>query len=92
MDALINDFAEYVLKLSEASTQTRVADDRPIYLQYLADSGVLLALLVSRADRAAIDAALKSHERLWGHTWLQDDAFNEPASALGKFKERFHAE
>lgn len=92
MNSLANDFADYVLKLSEAAKKTRVAEDRQLYSKYKADAGVLLALLVSDAERDVIVAAIESHERLWGHTWLQDDAFKKPAIALDVFKKRFLAE
>jgi len=72
--------ARYVLQLSESAAETHRAEDRGIYRSYLADAAVLLALIVSGAAHAEIVGKMEQHERLWGHTWLQDPAW-EPARA-----------
>ncbi len=83
--------ADYILKLSEAAANTHFSADRPLYEKYLADAAVLLALIVSGADPGQIDDAVKRHERLWGHTWLQDEVFKKPADAFEVFKGQLRA-
>lgn len=73
--------ATYVLKLRDAAGATRQAEDRPIYAKLLADAGVLLALVDTAADPDVIADAAAAHERLWGHTWLQDPEFEKPSKA-----------
>jgi len=72
-------FANYVLAL-KAAAATHRAEDRRIYELLLGDAAVLLALATKGNDHAALLAAVTSHERLWGHTWLVDDAYREPSA------------
>ncbi len=87
---MIDVLAQYILKLSEAASKTRNADDRPLYGMYLADAAVLLALIISNAEDSLVFDAVKSHERLWGHTWLQDEAYKIPVAAFKAFKNELH--
>jgi hypothetical protein len=82
------ELADYILKLQRAYEKTRQAEDRTLYQRYLAEAGVLLALVETDADHAIISAAVESHERLWGNTWLQDDAYRVPSEAWGSVKRK----
>ena len=84
---MTKELAEYVLRLRDAAGATRRAEDRPIYEKLLADAGVLLALAETVTDQNAIANAVASHERLWGHTWLQDPVFEKPSAAWQKVKD-----
>jgi hypothetical protein len=80
--------AEYVLALRDAAGATRQAEDRPIYAKLLADAGVILALVDTGADPTIIADAATAHERLWGHTWLQDPVFEVPSKAWQEARNR----
>lgn len=84
--------AEYILKLRDAAVATRQAEDRSIYAKLLADAGVILALIETGADQDVIAEAVGTHERLWGHTWLQDPVFEESSNAWEKVKAGLSAE
>ena len=71
--------AQYVLSLKTARDTTHRAEDRAIYEEYLADAAVILALAESEAPITLIAEAIRKHERLWGHTWLNDDMCKEPS-------------
>ena len=71
--------ASYVLALEQSSRATVRAEDRPIYQQLLADAASLLAAAVAGEELESILARISTHDRLWGHTWLQDSAY-KPAS------------
>ena len=72
--------AHYVLSLKAAQSSTHSAEDRAIYEKYLADAGVILALAETEAAPHLIASAIQQHDRLWGHTWLNDDAYKEPSA------------
>ena len=80
------ELADYILKLRRAHEETRRAEDRSLYERYLGAAGVLLALVEADADQATISAAVASHERLWGNTWLSDPVYRVPSAAWQKVK------
>ena len=61
--------ADYILCLSQSLEHTHHANDRPLYQTYLAESAVMLALLVRDSD-AQIEPLIKSHARTLGYSWL----------------------
>jgi len=65
------DLARYILELHTAAESTHSAADRPLYRDYLAETAVMLAQVVTGADAAALLTLVQSHERTRGHTWLQ---------------------
>lgn len=69
--------AQYLLSLNKAKVLTHHAEDRAIYEKYLVDAAVILALVESEASSHLIESAIQMHERLWGHTWLSDDVYEE---------------
>jgi hypothetical protein len=73
--------AAYVLKLEDCARRTHRAEDRSLYEKYLADAAGMLAMSVVAQPIAALRERAKSHERLWGHTWLQDEVYREAAEA-----------
>jgi hypothetical protein len=79
--------AQYILSLHDAASKTHRAEDRPIYQMYLADAAVLLALAETGGCSPALVAAITEHERLWGHSWLLDDAYKGPSSAWTAVKQ-----
>lgn len=81
------ELAEYVLKLNEAAQSTKRAEDRPLYEKYLAHAAVILALAESGAEKETIQKEVQTHERLWGNTWLVDDAYKNPSNAWQKVKD-----
>lgn len=87
-DPMKAELADYILKLQRAYEETRQAEDRTLYERYLADAGVLLALVETDADTDTIHAAMASHERLWGNTWLQDDVYRVPSEAWENLKRK----
>ena len=80
------ELAAYILKLNEAAQSTKRAEDRPLYERYLASAAVILALVESGADTNIIEEEAQAHERLWGNTWLVDDAYKIPNEAWQKVK------
>jgi hypothetical protein len=70
--------ADYVLALRDAASMTTRAEDRGIYSMLLADGGILLAMATAGESAARLAEAAAKHERLWGHTWLQDAAYQGP--------------
>lgn len=81
------ELAEYVLKLNEAAQSTKRAEDRPLYEKYLAHAAVILALAERGAKKETIQKEVQTHERLWGNTWLVDDAYKNPSNAWQKVKD-----
>ena len=81
------ELATYILKLNEAAQTTKRAEDRSLYEKYLASAAVILALVESDAENEVIQNEVQTHERLWGNTWLVDDAYKNPSSAWQKVKE-----
>jgi hypothetical protein len=70
--------ADYILALRDAARITTRAEDRGIYSTLLADGGILLAMATRGEPVSGLIAAAAKHERLWGHTWLQDGAYQAP--------------
>ncbi len=64
------ELADYVLCLSECAAQTKQANDRPLYTDYLADAAILLASAERGASRGELKEKLERHERLLSQTWL----------------------
>jgi hypothetical protein len=79
--------AAYVLKLEDCSRRTHRAGDRSVYQTYLADAAGILALSISDQSVASLKDRAQSHERLWGHSWLQDEVYREAADAWKLVKE-----
>ena len=86
---LTSELANYVLALHKAAASTRRTEDRVLYEKYLADAAVLLALAETNATQDDIRKAVNTHERLWGNTWLQDEAYKGPAAAWQVVKGAF---
>ena len=78
------ELATYILKLNEAAQSTKRAEDRSLYERYLASAAVILALVESGAATNIIAEEAQAHERLWGNTWLVDDAYKVPSDAWQK--------
>lgn len=76
----------YILDLSESADATHHAEDRPVYESYLADAAFLFALVVDGAEKAKIEEYIQGHERLWGHSWLQDPVYKKPRESFEKIK------
>ncbi len=81
------EIAQYILSLRAAASMTNRTEDRRLYEMYLADAAVLLALAETEAPSISIREAIQTHERLWGNTWLVDDAYKEPSAAWQKVKQ-----
>jgi hypothetical protein len=81
------EIAQYILNLRAAASMTHRAEDRPLYEKYLADAAVLLALAETEAPSTSIREAVRRHERLWGTSWLVDDAYKGPLAAWQKVKQ-----
>ena len=81
--------AQYIRSLHASASMTHRAEDRSLYEKYLADATVLLALAETDAPWTSILEAVRSHERLWGNTWLVDDTYNGPSTAWQKVKQFF---
>jgi hypothetical protein len=79
--------AAYVLCLESCLERTHRAEDRSIYVKYLAEAGGLLAACVAGAPMPELVSRVSSHERLWGYTWLQDPVYREAAAAFAEAKE-----
>ena len=80
------ELAAYILKLNEAAQSTKRAEDRQLYERYLASAAVILALVESGAENNIVEEEVQAHERLWGNTWLVDDAYKIPSNAWQKVK------
>jgi|GEM_PF-1726559 len=65
--------SQYTLSLSLAASQTRYAEDRPLYEKLLADAAVILALLETEASLNEVLAAVNNHDRLRGSLRLKGD-------------------
>ena len=83
------EIAQYILSLHAAASMTHRAEDRSLYEKYLADAAVILALAETGAPSSSFREAVQSHERLWGTTWLVDDAYKGPSAAWQKVKQCF---
>jgi len=75
--------ASYVATLERCLANTHRAEDRSIYEKYLADAAGILASSVLGESMDILRSRFEAHERLWGHTWLQDAAYREASSAWG---------
>ena len=84
--ATMKTLAQYVLALEQCARSTKRAEDRPLYEALLADAAGVLAAAVTPETTAAITARVAAHERLWGHTWLQDPVFSDASSAWANAK------
>ena len=73
--------AAYILSLEECLDKTHRAEDRSIYASYLSDAAGILAVCVNEVPAMELHSRIESHERLWGHTWLQDEIFKKAADA-----------
>jgi hypothetical protein len=73
--------ADYILKLKEGQDKTHRAEDRSVYTSLLADASVIFALVEKGTNKQEIQTAINNHERLRGHTWLDDPA-HEPSSKI----------
>jgi hypothetical protein len=80
------EFARYVDVLMECSEATHRAEDRGVYIRYIADAGALLADMVLNQDKEHIAKLIKEHDRLWGHTWLQDPVYEKASEIYQQFK------
>jgi hypothetical protein len=85
--SLDSKLAAYILCLESCLEKTHRAEDRSIYVRYLADAAGLLAACVAGEPKPALASRVESHERLWGQTWLQDPIYREAAAAFGAAKE-----
>ena len=79
--------AAYILSLEQCAAKTHRAEDRSIYERCLADAAGMLALSVMAGPIAELQQRAKSHERLWGHAWLQDEVYGKAAEAWSSVKE-----
>ena len=75
------ELADYILKLKEGQDKTHRAEDRSVYTSLLADVAIILALVEKGENKQEIQSAINNHERLRGHTWLDDPA-HEPSSNI----------
>src|SRR4029453_11442868 len=73
--ALNSKMAAYILCLESCLERTHRAEDRSIYIKYLADGAGLLAACVAGAPIPDLVSRVESHERFWGQTWLQAPNF-----------------
>jgi hypothetical protein len=80
------ELADYILCLSENLDHTHHANDRPLYVQYLADAAILLALVERGADIEELRQRVQNHERLLSNTWLAGDEHKSVFEAWKKFK------
>jgi len=78
--------ATYIAALERCHANTHRAEDRPIYEKYLVDAGGILAACTLDEPMGALNNRIKSHERLWGHTWLHDPIFNVASNAWAAVK------
>ena len=84
--ALQSALASYIATLERCLAKTHRAEDRSIYEKYLADAAGILAGAVLGESMEILGSRFEAHERLWGHTWLQDPAYREASSAWGAVK------
>jgi hypothetical protein len=80
------EFAEYVDVLMQCSEETHRAEDRSPYVHLIADAGAILADMVMNKDKKHISKVIKAHDRLWGHTWLQDPVYEKASRTYEAFK------
>ena len=78
---VIQSLVKYVLALEQSAEATARAEDRSIYKSLLADAGVILATALAREPQSSIPSRISQHERLWGHSWLQDPVFQKSSDA-----------
>ncbi len=84
------ELAEYIIKLREAQQQTKRAEDRSLYEKYLAEAGILLAMVEIKSDKIELKEAISHHERLWDNTWLIDPVFKGPSKAWGEITRQYN--
>lgn len=83
-DAQINALAEFVSVVHDLGSESHEAEDRRIYNLYLSSVSVILAKVIQ--DRP-IGNDISSMERLFGNTWLNEDAaYSKAYSSWDKFK------
>ncbi len=75
--ALKRAMSAYVRTLEDCLANTHRAEDRSIYEKYLADAAGILASCVAGEPIANVVRRIEAHERLWGHTWLQDPIYRK---------------
>ena len=88
--ALTERLADYIRQLEHCLAKTHRAEDRPVYERLMSDAAGMLAGSVVKESAAALQTRLETHERLWGHAWLQDDIYREAASAWARVKNEAH--
>jgi hypothetical protein len=86
--ALKRAISAYVRTLEDCLANAHVAEDRSIYEKYLADAAGILASCVAGEPIANVARRIEAHERLWGHTWLQDPIYRKAESAWQTVKEQ----
>ena len=72
---------KYVLALEQSAEATARAEDRSIYKSLRADAGSILAVALAGDTQSKIASRISQHERLWGHSLLQDPVFQNASSA-----------
>jgi transposase InsO family protein len=85
--SLSKKLAGYILSLEECLAKTHRAEDRSIYEKYLADAAGILALSLNGETGTDLHPRIKAHERLWGHSWLQDEIYKRAADAWKSVKQ-----
>ena len=80
-------FSQYVLDWQQGLANTTRAEDRPLYEKYLSHAAVILAWIETGITDDDLFAEISTHERLWGHTWLQDSAYKVPAKSYSNFRD-----
>lgn len=65
------EIADYILCPNKCAESSSSANDRPLYVKYLADAAVLLALAEKGAEPNTMKQKLSDHERLLSQTWLE---------------------
>ena len=79
--------ADFVLEIEFLAKNTKYAEDRPIYERLLSQSAIISAKLVKDQP---IGDDISSVEKLFGNTWLKDNAsYSKAYKAWDRFKELF---
>jgi hypothetical protein len=60
----------YLAVLVECLDATHHANDRPLYEKYIVDAARIVGVLEQASEPGRLFEAVRSHERLWGHSWL----------------------
>lgn len=66
------ELANYIVCLSKCLTQTNQANDRQLYMMYLADAAVILADLELGIEVNELMEKVETHNRLLVQTWIFD--------------------